>query len=71
MQIGWRRFNDKKFDLVQPWNRRILNVIYPVGFFVLLIIGSVAQMLTCFGRGDVSELIRNYMEYVITNIIGL
>ena len=55
VKIGWRRFSDKKSDLVQPWNRRILNVVYPIGMFTLIVIGSVAQILTCFGRGDVSE----------------
>lgn len=55
IQIGWRRFSDKRSDLVQPWNRRILNIAYPIGIFCLILITLITQMLTCFGRGDVSR----------------
>lgn len=51
--IGWRRFRAASYDLERPFGIRVLNTVYPIVLFVLLLGTGVTQQLTCFGRSDI------------------
>ena len=51
--IGWRRFRAASYDLERPYYIQVLNAVYPVVFFILLLGTGVTQKLTCFGRSEI------------------
>ena len=52
-QIGWRRLFSSSHDLEMSKVVKCANVLYPAGFFVILVYTCVSQLLTCFFRTDV------------------
>lgn len=48
--LGWRRFKASSQDLEQPCCIKIINIVYPTTFFLLLLYTMIAQISTCFFR---------------------
>lgn len=51
--VGWRQIQSTKHDLEQPRYIKILNIAYPIVFFLLLTGTDITQQLTCFKRAEV------------------
>eukprot|EP00731_Ephydatia_muelleri_P036876 Em0343g2a len=43
-KVGWRRFRAQKHDLEQPLHIKLLNLIYPVVFLVILLARSILAL---------------------------
>ncbi len=52
VQIGWRKFRDR-LDYT-PWYLALLNCVYPIFIFLMLIFACFSQLIACFGRDTVS-----------------
>ena len=53
VQIGWRRFRPRRYDLVTPRWLIVWNVLWPSFVCGLLVASCITQIITCFRRDTV------------------